>query len=114
MRSRNELTAIGNVATHKEDMRDGPPARLASDDVCSPDATFCDLRESMGNVCSVSVNRWERMYEHPLLGNPFERLGPDCRLAATSGSLQVSAIGWLDSLPCGQLQLVLRVESSAA
>ena len=114
MRSRNELTAIGDVAIHKEDMRDGPLARLASDDVCSPDATFCDLRESMGNVCSVSVNRWERMYEHPLLGNPFERLGPDCRLAATSGSLQVSAIGWLDSLPCGQLQLVLRVESSAA
>ena len=30
-------------------MRDGPPARLAEDDVCSPDATLCDLRKSMGN-----------------------------------------------------------------
>ena len=30
-------------------MRDSPPARLAADDVCSPDATFCDLRKSMGN-----------------------------------------------------------------
>jgi hypothetical protein len=30
-------------------MRDSPPARLVADDVCSPDATFCDLRKSMGN-----------------------------------------------------------------
>jgi hypothetical protein len=30
-------------------MGDGPPARLAADDVCSPDATFCDLRKPMGN-----------------------------------------------------------------
>jgi len=49
VRSSNAPTVIGNVATHKEDMRDGPPARLAEDDVCSPDATFCDLRKSMGN-----------------------------------------------------------------
>ncbi len=49
MRSSNGPTVIGNVATHKEDMRDGPRARLAADDVCSPDATFCDLRKSMGN-----------------------------------------------------------------
>jgi hypothetical protein len=48
VRSSNGPTVIGNVATHKEDMRDGPPARLAADDVCSPDATFCDLRKPMG------------------------------------------------------------------
>jgi hypothetical protein len=49
VRPSNGPTVICDVATHKEDMRDGPPARLAEDDVCSPDATFCDLRKSMGN-----------------------------------------------------------------
>lgn len=49
MRSSNGPTVIGNVATHKEDMRDGPPTSLAADDVCSPDATFCDPREPKGN-----------------------------------------------------------------
>jgi hypothetical protein len=48
VRSSNGPTVICNVATHKEDTRDGPPARLAEDDVCSSDATFCDLREPMG------------------------------------------------------------------
>jgi hypothetical protein len=49
VRSSNGPTVIGDVATHKEDMRDGPAARLAANDVCSPDATFCDLRKPMGN-----------------------------------------------------------------
>ena len=48
MRSGDGPTVIGNVAAHKEDMRDGPRARLAADDVRGPDATFCDLRKSMG------------------------------------------------------------------
>jgi hypothetical protein len=49
VRSSNGPTVIGNVATHKEDMGDRPPAMLAADDVCSPDETFCDLRKPMGN-----------------------------------------------------------------
>jgi len=49
VRSSNGPTVIGNVATHKENMRGGPPARLAANDVRSPDATFCDVREPMGN-----------------------------------------------------------------
>jgi hypothetical protein len=48
VRSSDGPTVIGNVATDKEDMRDGPPAGLAADDVCRPDATFLDLRETMG------------------------------------------------------------------
>jgi hypothetical protein len=47
--SSNAPTVFGNVAAHKEDMGDGPPATLAADDVCSPDATFCDLRKPVGN-----------------------------------------------------------------
>jgi hypothetical protein len=49
VRSSNGPTVVCDVATHKEDMRDGPPAGLAADDVRGPDATFCDLRKAMGN-----------------------------------------------------------------
>ena len=37
------------VATDEKDVRDGPSAGFAEDDVRGPDAAFCELRESMGN-----------------------------------------------------------------
>ena len=73
VRPSNGPTVICNVATHKEDMRDGPPARLAADDVCSPDATFCDLRKPMGNGLLLGFGHlleegeWTSIIGQPLL-----------------------------------------------
>ena len=59
-------------------MRNGPPARLAADDVCSPDATFCDLRKPVGNGLLLGIGHLlEEVDGHRLSGNPFERLEPD-------------------------------------
>jgi hypothetical protein len=55
VRSSNGPTDIGDGTTDEEDMRDGPPARLASDDVCRTDATFCDLRKPMGNALLLGI-----------------------------------------------------------
>ena len=78
MRSSNGPTVIGNVATHKEDMGDGPPARLAADDVRSPDATFCDLRKPMGNGLLLGFGHLlEEGVWTSIIGHPFERLEPD-------------------------------------
>jgi len=79
VRSSNGPTVIGNVATHKEDMGDGPPAGLAADDVCGPDATFCDLREPMGNGLLLGFGHLlEKGVWTSIIGHPFERLEPAC------------------------------------
>jgi hypothetical protein len=92
VRSSNGPTGIGNVATHKEDMGDGPPARLAADDVCSPDATFCDLRKPMGNGLLLGFGHLlEEGVWTSIIGQPVERLEPDCTLAATTSGSGMSA-----------------------
>ncbi|MEO7057722.1 MAG: hypothetical protein ABI143_13020 [Caldimonas sp.] len=55
LRSGNAPTILADVATDKEDVRDGPAARFAEDDVCGPDAPFCEMREPMGNGLLVAV-----------------------------------------------------------
>ena len=56
-------------------MRDGPPARLAADDVCGPDATFCDLRKSMGNGLLLGFGHLlEEGVGTSIIGHPFEML----------------------------------------
>ena len=77
MRSSNGPTVICNVATHKEDMRDGPSAGLAADDVCSPDATFCDLRKPMGNGLLLGFGHLlEEGVGASIIGQRLERLEP--------------------------------------
>jgi hypothetical protein len=81
--SSNAPTVFGNVATHKKDMRDGPPARLAADDVCSPDATFCDLRKPMGNGLLLGIGHLlEEDVRTSIIGQPL-----------TSGRV-TSCAGW--------------------
>jgi hypothetical protein len=55
VRSSNAPTVFADIASHEEDVRDGPAARLAEDDVCSPDAAFCELREPVGKVLLVGI-----------------------------------------------------------
>jgi hypothetical protein len=70
--SSNGSTVISNVATHKEDMRHGPPARLAADDVCSPDTTFCDLRKPRGNGLLLGIGHLvEEDVWTPIIGQPL-------------------------------------------
>jgi hypothetical protein len=73
VRASNGPTVFGNVATHKEDMRDGPPTRLGIDDVCSPDATFCYLRKPLRNGLLLGIGHvleeveWASTIGQPLL-----------------------------------------------
>src|SRR6476619_162445 len=64
-------------------MRGGPHAGLAADDVCRPDATFCDLRKPRGNGLLLGFGHLlEEEVRTSIIGQPVEWLGPDCRLAA--------------------------------
>jgi hypothetical protein len=90
VRSSNGPTVIGNVATHKEDMRDGPPTRLAADDVGGPDATFCDLGKPMGNGLLLGIGHLlEEAVWTSIIGQPL-----------TSGRWGVNVMGECDT--CAQ------------
>ena len=78
VRSSDGPTVICNVATYKEDMRESPLASLAADEVCRPDATFCDLRKPMGNGLVLGFGHLlEEGVWTSIIGHPFERLEPD-------------------------------------
>ena len=109
MRSSNGPTVIGNVATHKEDMRDGPASRLAADEVCSPDTTFCDLRKSNGNGLLLGIGHMlEEGVRTSIIGQPLERLELDCTPAAQTLSVLT------DRFKNDRLLGALRIQSTSA